>query len=188
MSSPSPSHAELATALTRLACAAGASDLHGSLVGYLCMGGMPQAEGLLERLESAGDHAADADAIGLFEDLIEQAQAQLDDPDLGFAPLLPQAEQPLPQRAEALRDWCCGFLGGLGLGGLADDVALSAEGSEILADFDAIAAARFDYADDDEEDEEDEAALAEVLEFVRGGTLLLHTELGALARGDDSLH
>lgn len=185
MSSPSPSHAELAAVLTRLACAAGASDLHGSLIGYLSMGGVPQAEGLLERLESTGDHAADAAAIDVFEDLIEQAQTQLDDPDLGFAPLLPHVEQPLPLRAEALRDWCRGFLGGLGLGGLAGDVALSAEGSEILGDFDAIAAAHFDYADDDEEDEN---ALAEVLEFVRVGTLLLHAELGALARADDSLH
>ena len=185
MSSPSPSHAELAAVLTRLACAAGASDLHGSLIGYLCMGGVAQAEGLLERLESTGDHAADAAAIDVFEELIEQAQTQLDDPDLGFAPLLPHVEQPLPLRAEALRDWCRGFLGGLGLGGLAGDVALSAEGSEILGDFGAIAAAHFDYADDDEEDEN---ALAEVLEFVRVGTLLLHAELGALARADDSLH
>ena len=47
------------------------------------------------------------------------------------------------------------------------------------------AAAHFDYAADDEEDEN---ALAEVLEFVRVGTLLLHAELGALARADDSLH
>lgn len=121
MSSPSPSHAELAAVLTRLACAAGASDLHGSLIGYLCMGGVAQAEGLLERLESTGDHAADAAAIDVFE----------------------------------------------------------------LGDFGAIAAAHFDYADDDEEDEN---ALAEVLEFVRVGTLLLHAELGALARADDSLH
>ncbi len=136
MPSPSPSHAELAAVLARLGCAAGASELHGSLVGYLCPGGVPQAE------------------------------------------------QPLPQRAEALREWCRGLLGGLGLGGLAGNLPLSAEGREILGDFGAIAAARFDYADDDEEDEN---ALAEVLEFVRVGTLLLHAEFAALARGDDPL-
>ncbi|MDE1957793.1 MAG: UPF0149 family protein [Xanthomonadaceae bacterium] len=185
MSSPSPSHAELAAVLARLGCAAGASDLHGSLIGYLCMGGVPQAGSLLERLEGSGVHPADAAALGVFEELIEQALAQLDDPDLGFAPLLPQAEQPLPQRAEALREWCRGLLGGLGLGGLAGDMPLSAEGREILGDFGAIAAAHFDYADDDEEDE---TALAEVLEFVRVGTLLLHAEFAALARGDDPLH
>lgn len=57
MSSPSPSHAEPAIVLIRPACAAGAgaSDLHGSLIGYLCAGGMPQAE--------LGAQARDGDSL-----------------------------------------------------------------------------------------------------------------------------
>jgi uncharacterized protein YgfB (UPF0149 family) len=51
--------------------------------------------------------------------------------------------------------------------------ALSPDANEVLADLGRIASSRFDYDDE----EEDESALSEVLEFVRVGVLLLHTEL-----------
>ncbi|MEO8012166.1 MAG: hypothetical protein ABI650_11020, partial [Dokdonella sp.] len=39
MTEAPPTHAELDTTLTRLHLGVGASDLHGSLTGYLCAGG-----------------------------------------------------------------------------------------------------------------------------------------------------
>lgn len=173
MNSSAPiSHADLGAALTDLRFGVGASDLHGSLTGYLCGGGEASARNWVQRLALEPDEDA-PDRHELLERLFRQCRAQLDDPELGFEPLLPDEEQPLALRADALVDWCRGFLGGIGLAGVSAERGLSEDGAEILRDFGTIAASRFDY----EDAEEDESALAEVLEFIRVAVLLLHTEL-----------
>jgi uncharacterized protein len=78
----------------------------------------------------------------------------------------------LTERADALVDWCRGFLGGFGLGGPDIHNRLSEEGKEILRDIGSIASASLDFGDEDE----DEDALIEVHEFVRMGVMLLFTE------------
>jgi uncharacterized protein YgfB (UPF0149 family) len=87
----------------------------------------------------------------------------LSDTDLRFEPLLPSAETPVDVRADALVEWCRGFLGGIGLAGTNQTHGLSPDCAEILRDFSTIAGSRFEYADS----EEDESALAEVIEFIR---------------------
>lgn len=164
-------HAEVARALQSLRLGVGASDLHGSLTGYLCAGGRASAEewpAALEIESDAGTPLRDETLIRLYRD----CRAQLDDPDLDFEPLLPASDAPVERRAEALVEWCRGFLGGVGLSGTATAL-FSADANEVLADIGRIAASHFDYDDA----EEDESALSEVLEFVRVGVLLLHTEL-----------
>jgi len=149
----------------------GASDLHGSLTGYLCAGGNASADEWPAALE------LEPDGIRLRHDALRQlyrdCRAQLDDPDLGFEPLLPSLDAPVERRADALVEWCRGFLGGVGLSGSVSQQMLTADANEVLADLGRIAATRFDV----EEDDEDESALSEVLEFVRVGVLLLHAEL-----------
>jgi uncharacterized protein YgfB (UPF0149 family) len=164
-------HAELASAIETLRLGMGASDLHGSLTGYLCAGGTAGAEEWPAALELEPDAKKNLHTDALSR-LYRDCRAQLAGPDLGFEPLLPAADAPVERRADALVEWCRGFLGGVGLSGSARTV-LSADASEVLADLGRIAASRFDYDDD----EEDESALSEVLEFVRVGVLLLHTEL-----------
>jgi len=163
-------YAELAHAIKTLRLGVGASDLHGSLTGYLCAGGRAGAEEWPAALE------LDPDVKALRHEALRQlyrdCRAQLEDPDLGFEPLLPAHDAPVERRADALVEWCRGFLGGVGLSGSATRI-LSADANEVLADFGRIASSRFDYDDA----EEDETALSEVLEFVRVGVLLLHAEL-----------
>ena len=167
------SHQELADTLARLQVGVSASDLHGSLTGYLCAGGSTTADTWPEALE------LDTGALGAVQDsafplLFRHCREQLDDAELGFEPLLPGDDVALARRAEALVEWCRGFLGGVGLAGIGSKrEALSAEAREIVEDFGTIAASNFDYADEDE----DETALSEVLEFVRVGVLLLYSEL-----------
>jgi uncharacterized protein len=174
-------HAELARVLKTLHVGMGASDLHGSLTGYLCAGGRAGADEWPAALEIEPDPAKTLHDEALRQ-LYEDCRAQLDDPDLGFEPLLPEHDAPVERRAEALVEWCRGFLGGVGLAGSAR--TLSGDANEVLADIGRIAASRFDYDDE----EEDETALSEVLEFVRVGVLLLHTELIRPRLSARSLH
>jgi uncharacterized protein len=166
------SHQELADTLARLRVGVSASDLHGSLTGYLCAGGSTTAEAWPAALELDAGHGGELNDAA-FPVLYRHCREQLDDSELGFEPLLPGEEVALAVRAEALVEWCRGFLGGVGLAGAGSRGALSAEATEIVRDFGTIAASSFDYADDDE----DETALSEVLEFVRVGVLLLYSEL-----------
>ncbi len=165
-------HAELDSVLARLRLGVGASDLHGSLTGYLCAGGSAGPSGWPDALQLDADFEGWRDDP-IFVRLYRCCSEQLADDDLGFEPLLPDDEQPLAQRGDALVEWCRGFLGGVGLAGAASSPALSDDAIEILADFSSIAATAFDYDDNDG----DETALVEVLEFVRIGVLLLHTEM-----------
>jgi len=167
-------HADLATALAAMRLGVGASELHGSLSGYLCGGGNAGAPALLSALELEPDAQPDDAGRKLLGELYAETRVQLDDPELGFEPLLPEGSRPLAERGDALVDWCRGFLGGLGLSGFKAHSGLSEEGAEILHDLDAIAASHFSY-----EDSDDESSLMEVFEFVRIGALLLYAELRA---------
>ncbi|MBL0162138.1 MAG: UPF0149 family protein [Xanthomonadales bacterium] len=171
MSATSISYRELSETLARLQIGINASDLHGSLTGYLCGGGKTTAEDWTEAL--AFDlEAARGDAV--FAQVYHFCREQLDDVELAFEPLLPSDDVPLSVRADALVDWCRGFLGGVGLAGAGrPGKEMSADAREIVQDFGNIAASNLEYTGS----EEDEAALAEVLEFVRVGVLLLYGEL-----------
>ena len=172
------SHRELSETLDRLQAGINASDLHGSLTGYLCAGGKTTAEGWIDALAFDLD-AGRGDEI--FPQLYRVCRQQLDDAEFAFEPLMPTDEVAVGMRAEALVDWCRGFLGGVGLAGagrLGD--GMSADAREIVQDFSNIAASNLQYTGS----EEDEAALAEVLEFVRVGVLLLCSELDPGASQD----
>jgi uncharacterized protein YgfB (UPF0149 family) len=175
------SYAELGSELARLHVGVGPSDLHGSLIGYLCAGGRTDAQHWLQALEI--DTPPNAISHASLDRVFADCNAALDDPELRFEPLLPDDDAPIDARADALVSWCRGFLGGLGLGG-GSGTTVSEDASEILRDLGTIAGSRFEY----ENAEEDESALAEVIEFVRVGVLLLHAEIGKPPRRDVTLH
>lgn len=104
--------------------------------------------------------------------LYDETLHQLQDPELGFQLLLPDDAQPLSARAEALGDWCRGFLAGLGLAGVKQGQRLPEGVDEVLRDFAEISKVNFNL----EGSEEDETAYAEVVEYVRIGMLLVCQE------------
>lgn len=187
MSTTAISYSELGDALIRVQAGVGASELHGSLVGYLCGGGGGSADARhwFDALEFDHDgEIAGALPSGLLEQLHRECSSWLADPEPGFEPMLPATETPIEVRADALVEWCRGFLGGFGLAGGVQHGSLSHDAREILGDFGTIAATRFEYAGN----EDDEAALAEVIEFIRVGALLLHAELHAAPQSGTTLH
>jgi hypothetical protein len=170
------SYSQLNEALDALQLGVSASELHGSLTGFLCAGGLARAGTWLRdlALEEVEEAIHGEPQAAVFDRLYAGCSAGLEDPSLGFDLLLPDDEAPIGERAHALVDWCRGFLGGIGLANVDVRNGLSGDGTEVLGDFSRIAATRFESVDGEEEDEE---AYAEVVEYVRVGVMLLHNEL-----------
>jgi uncharacterized protein YgfB (UPF0149 family) len=164
-----PDFAELERHLQGLAI--GPAELHGSLCGYLCGGGVPQPGRWLDQLCIDPEGLADGASADL-ESLRRSTIALLDDPDLSFSPLLPDPDSAMSGRVQALAQWCGGFLGGFGLSGAGEHAPGSEEAGDAMRDIERIA--QFGYEAGDEE--EDETAFAEILEYVRMAVILLRQE------------
>ncbi|HJR14554.1 MAG TPA: YecA family protein [Rhodanobacteraceae bacterium] len=155
--------------LTRAKLGMSPDDLHGSVSGYLCAGGRGHAHELLMALALESE---DAGAMGELHALLDEMAAGISrDLRTGepITPLMPAG--PLGLRADAMVDWCRGFLGGLALTGGFAQAAKAPEVRELLDDFSQIAAMHLAC------DGDDEAALDDVLDFIRGGVKQLHTAL-----------
>ena len=152
--------------IRQLALATSASELHGALCGWLAGGGASLRDWPAKVM--VDPELATPVEGGALDRLRGASAAQLADRSFEFSLLLPDVEAPLAERSGALFDWCRGFLGGFGLASGAPK--LSEEAAEALGDLAKLAGAQ----PQDEGDEEDEAALAEIEEFVRVATLLLH--------------
>ncbi len=159
--------------LTDVGVDVGASGAHGLLCGLICGGETTPQQRLLAEWfssEPADDPAVTAckDAV---DELVRAVNASVDGADFGFPLLLPDEDAPLTQRAVAVRDWCEGFLYGVGLVGSAGEAGLPAQSKETLQDLAEVS--RMDV-DGITGDEEDEVALTEVTEFIWVAAMLVH--------------
>lgn len=176
-----PPLADVAQAVQRAGLGIDPSELHGGLCGWLSGGGENVANWPAKVL--ADDSLPAPEADGALDALRLASAAQLDDRGFGFDLLLPDVEESLVARAEALFDWCRGFLGGFGLAAGARP-PLSEEAEEALHDLARLAQAAPESGDDDD----DEDALAEIEEFVRVAVLLLHGDCVLAPRHRQSLN
>ena len=157
------------------------AEAHGTLAGALCSS---RDYGLIEWLrEILPDDSPDEAALrsSVLQKVYDSMVRSLGSSDSDFLPLLPDDEESLSDRAEALSSWCQGFLYGLGSGNTGDPSAVSSEAAEIISDLTEITHVGVEQGDDTEENE---VAFAEVVEFVRVGVQLLFVEL-APARGEE---
>ena len=157
------------------------AEAHGTLAGALCSS---RDYGLIEWLhEILPEDSPDEEALqsSVLQNVYDSLVRTLAGNDADFEPLLPDDDAPLMVRADALSQWCQGFLYGLGSGPAADPSKVSVEAGEIIRDFTEITHVGVDAGDDTEENE---AAFAEVVEFVRVGVQLLFVEF-APARGQE---
>lgn len=176
-----PPIVDVVQAAQRSGLAADPSELHGALCGWLSGGGENAANWPAKVL--ADDNLPAPEPESPLDELREVSAAQLDDRGFGFELLLPEIEDSLNDRAEALFEWCRGFLGGFGLAAGANP-PLSEEAEEALQDLARLAQAAPESGDDDE----DEHALAEIEEFVRVAVLLLHGDCVLAQRHRQSLN
>lgn len=178
MSNTLPAISEVESATRSLNLATGASELHGSLCGWLAGGGGTGTGWLAKVLVDDDLPATGRDSV--LDRLLHASVAQLEDRSFGFTLLMPPEDASLAERSGALFDWCRGFVGGFGLAA-GDKAPPSEEGQEALKDLARLAGATAQ----DDGDDEDEAALAEIEEFVRVAALLLHGDcaMGPRHRG-----
>ena len=169
--------------------ALGASESHGALCGMLCAQGATDASQWM--LHVLGEHEETSNAlqqagkklIQIHQISVEQMNAT----EAEFELMLPDDDEPLETRVEALGTWCQGFVYGLAAGGIQEDTQLPDDSKELIADI--LEISRAGYAADeeaeinaslDEGNEEDEVAFMEVSEYVRMGILLIYEELQPL--------
>ena len=140
------------------------SELHGSVTGVIAAAPEAAPEEVVERsLELLG---ADVDEEFLAP-FVEATMERLFDPELAFAPLLEDDNDPLGARVRSLREWVNGFLTAYGVA--AGETRPAENIQETLQDFMRIA-----EVDDELEDSDDaESDFVAIYEFVRVGALLI---------------
>lgn len=157
---------------------ADAAEAHGSLCGALCsMSPYGVQDWVNEILPDRG--ALSEESAAMIEKIFTSTATCFGEQGMEFQPLLPDDDQPLNGRANALGLWCTGFLYGLGTGQICDLEALSGDVGEIVRDFTEISQATGDDAD---ADESNELAYTELVEFIRVAAQVVFEELLPLRR------
>ena len=171
-----PDYNSLSDVLSKAEAELVASESHGALCGMICAAGSVELGNWLEQVFEELDlnnlliKEASQLLVGLFND----TQAQLHDSQADFHLMLPEDEDSLAQRTEALANWCQGFTFGLATGGLKKDRVLPEDTAELIRDMVEIARAGHDLAEDSDADED---AYMQLYEYVRMGVLLINEEL-----------
>ncbi len=151
------------------------AEVHGALVGLIC-GGVDQrkqawVKPLLELMNDG--QPLPMSLHQLVVELFQDTVARLAEFEFGFSPLLPEEEEPLSTRVEALSLWVQSFLTGIAIVQPKLNRA-SADVREVIKDLAEIAQVEFDVSDD----EESEAAYMELTEFARMSAILCYSEFG----------
>lgn len=172
-----PEYADAAAAMQRSGLAQSPAEAHGFALGLL-LAGVPGPLAVWQREWYSAFDPADVlagECRALLDRLFASVLAGDRDTTMQFALLLPPDIKVDSGRLSALRDWCQGFLFGLGLGGEAVTARLSAQARGLLNDFAEIT--RIDTSDADNSPE-NQSALIEIEEYVRMGVMLIRDDLG----------
>ncbi len=174
-----PPFDELEAALRAVSSHVGAAEAQGLLCGMRSASDDTDTARwiarVLEDTEPRGDAARHV--LELLTATWQETNRGLGDSNLELNLMLPGDEQPLSRRAAALGHWCQGALYGLGHDPEGQEHELPEDVREAVTSLAEIA-----RVDPDANDEDDEAAYAELVEFVRVATLLIHEHMQPLRR------
>jgi uncharacterized protein YgfB (UPF0149 family) len=151
------------------------AEAHGTLAGALCASGGYRLEDWLAEILPEGGPAGAAGP--LLRGIYDETRAALTGTQMQFELLMPDDDESIERRTEALTQWCNGFVYGLGSSGATDPERLPGDAGEIVRDLAQIMRAG---VDDSEGVEANESALAELVEFVRVGVQVVFEELGVM--------
>lgn len=172
-------HDELDDALKRCGSSWNAGQVHGLLCGRLSVAGADGATRWFEQVLDETDprNALRGECETMLDALCAATWRQLVERQSEFELLLPADEDSRASRAEAMAQWCEGFLHGLVSEKHSEELK-ERLASEPLADIirDMLQITRA-VANEDEETEDEEAAYAELVEYLRVAAQLTYEEL-----------
>lgn len=159
------------------------AEMHGLMCGLVCAS--------QENLLLPKQYKDSAIMTALYPQIVEQFSHALDQDTFTIELLLPDDEQPLSVRTEAIGEWAQGFIAGLGEGGF-KIINSNPSIQEVLEDFQAIAQIQGgDAMNDSGIDEDDEKAFFEVQEYMRMAVLTIYTDLviaNSMDKKSDTVH
>ncbi|MEQ1527707.1 MAG: UPF0149 family protein [Methylococcales bacterium] len=155
-----------------------AAEAHGMATGLLCVNDRVQSDHWLTELLRNALPIND-EQRGLLDRLFEETRRLLTSDDFEFDLLLPDDDSPLAEQIEALKNWCVGFLAGVGFGQPRSN--WPGDVGEILKDI--VEFTKLET--EDVSGEEEESAFVEVSEYLRSAVMLLRDELNT---GVKTLH
>lgn len=172
--------------LDQNAMMASAAEVHGLIAGMLSAG-MSQDAGLM--LPVLHDFLNDGQAVNTelkaaIAQLIDETARQIADEELSFALLLPNDDESLPERLEALVEWAQSFLVGFAiqqhnLSVFSEDVREAIEQLTEVTRLDV-------YTQDDSSEADNEESYFLVLEHVRVLVMTCYNEVGQKFSSDEA--
>lgn len=147
-----------------------AAEAHGMLVGMVCAAGQVSVPDWWAQVYEQGEGQVAPNRPEVIDLMAAETLDGLLEASGTFDLMLPDDEDALELRADALHEWCHGFLYGYGVAGGRDVAQLPEESAELLRDMGQFAQARFELGEDAEEDE---LSYSELVEYLRVGVMLL---------------
>ena len=171
------SYQAVTDALQRLSLTMEGAELQGTFCGHLATQQQSGEMEWLKRLIGERDEAnlQVRDDVTLIAHLLGRVQQQLHAGELQFQLLLPEEEESLQRRTEAVAAWCEGFLYGVVLAAATRSASASEVEREFLQDLMEISRVSLDEETFAEE-QEAEMSFIEVVEHLRMGAMLLYEE------------
>lgn len=173
---------QLTDALQRLEITADAAECQGAMSAVICLTGETgMANWLAAHFPEidagiAQGNALAGEARSLISDLYQIVLDQLSHGNFDYALLMPDDEESILLRTDALAHWCQGFLLGLRFSGVNDPSQFTGELAEILQDISEISQVTSESLDNSEEEER---SYAELVEYLRVGVMLFCETLKA---------
>lgn len=154
-----------------------AAEAHGMICGFICAGnkldGKSWLDPILGRAQNIEKELLASCKLILLE-LYEISSIKLQSFEFDFELLLPDDEESLQYRAEALSHWCQGFIIALNRIGITEAEMQTQDAKEAISHIFEISKLNYDSIDISENDEE---AYAEVMEYVRMAVLMVYSEI-----------
>jgi len=176
MKNEKPSFEDVSEALKVMQALTTASEAHGLLCALFSFGAEVKftawSDSLMTKSIEEGDLVASS-ALQTMKKLYDYTKSQFDEKGLTFDLFIPEDDEPLTYRAEALTCWIKGFLSGVGLFGLDFENSKDTEVKEAINDLMQISYMDYEALGSDEGCEDD---FMELLEYTRVAVLLIDSE------------
>jgi uncharacterized protein len=148
-----------------------AAESHGIATGILCVSSNADSEFWLQELQQDSG-GFNADDLVILEELFEETRNLLINDEFTFQPLLPSEFTPIDEQVEAMRDWCMGFLFGIGSSSPKSD--WPEEIRDVIKDI-----TEYTKLESSAEEDNTENELMELTEYLRAAVIFLHTEFNS---------